>query len=180
MDIQLNKSKVIAIAIFVIAILVFIFKNKKSMKDKRFEFIKSVEGLRLYAYQDSAGKWTIGFGSTVVNGNPVKKGDMISIEMARQSLEDWFAKNKIVMPREKLSVNQQVALYSFAYNIGKTGYNKSAVYAYLRDTKPSQVDNEHLYKLFLAYTNYHDVNGVLRHSKGLENRRIKEYNLFIS
>lgn len=174
------KKKVIAAILFV-ALVVILFKlNKKSYMQKLFLFLKSVEGLRLYAYQDAGGVWTIGFGSTVVNGEKVTKGMVISENQAYQSLLDWFKKNKMVYPRKKLNDNQRVALSSFAYNIGLTGYKKSAVYAYLRDTKPSLIDNQHLYDLFLLYDNYHDEQGNLVHSNGLQNRRIKEFNLFIS
>ena len=99
--------------------------------EKLFQFLKSVEGLRLYAYQDVGGVWTIGFGSTVVNGQKVVKGMVISENQAYQSLIDWFKKNKMVYPRKNLNDNQMVALSSFAYNMGLTGYKKSAVYAYI-------------------------------------------------
>ena len=171
-----SKLKKIAIAVILfIAVIALLFKVKKeSYMEKLFQFIKSVEGLRLYAYQDSKGVWTIGYGSTVVNGQKVVKGMVISENQAYESLIDWFKKNKMVYPRKNLNDNQRVALSSFAYNIGLNGYKKSAVYAYLRDTKPSLIDNQHLYDLFLLYDNYHDKQGHLVHSDGLENRRKKE------
>ncbi len=44
--------------------------------------IKSFEGLRLQAYQDSAGVWTIGYGAT----RGVKSGMKISKEQAERML----------------------------------------------------------------------------------------------
>ena len=44
-----------------------------------YELIKNFEGLRLTAYQDVAGIWTIGYGSILYkNGMPVKSGDTIT------------------------------------------------------------------------------------------------------
>lgn len=45
-----------------------------------FDFIKSREGLKLTAYQDSAGIWTIGYSTiTYEDHTPVKKGDIITL-----------------------------------------------------------------------------------------------------
>ena len=44
------------------------------------DFIKSHEALRLKAYQDSKGVWTIGWGHT----KGVKPGDVITREQAEQ------------------------------------------------------------------------------------------------
>ena len=50
-------------------------------------FIKSHEALRLKAYQDSKGVWTIGWGHT----KGVKPGDVITREQAEQFIRDDFA-----------------------------------------------------------------------------------------
>ena len=43
-----------------------------------YDIIKEFEGFRSQAYKCSAGKWTIGYGSTLYeDGTPVKQGDTI-------------------------------------------------------------------------------------------------------
>jgi N-acetylmuramoyl-L-alanine amidase len=52
-----------------------------------FDLIKKWEGLRLDAYQDVAGIWTIGYGTIKYEDNtPVKKGQTITAERAEQLL----------------------------------------------------------------------------------------------
>ena len=59
------------------------------------DLIKQFEGLKLKAYQCSAGKWTIGFGNTFYeDGKPVKQGDVITRERA-DSLFNLIADNFI-------------------------------------------------------------------------------------
>ena len=48
--------------------------------------IKDREGFRSEAYQDHLGNWTIGYGTTEVNGRPVQPGDTISREDAEAEL----------------------------------------------------------------------------------------------
>ena len=50
-------------------------------------FIKAHEALRLKAYQDSKGVWTIGWGHT----KNVHPGDVITREQAEQFIRDDFA-----------------------------------------------------------------------------------------
>ena len=85
--------------------------------------IKDFEGLRLKAYQDCAGVWTIGYGSTCyTNGVPVKCGDQLSCITKADELfagtltlyED--AVNKHV--KQPLTQHQFDALVSFTYNEG--------------------------------------------------------------
>ena len=46
--------------------------------------ICSFEGLRLKAYDDGGGVWTIGYGTTIYpNGVQVKKGDTCTLEQAK-------------------------------------------------------------------------------------------------
>ena len=53
-----------------------------------YDLIKSFEGLRTTAYLDSAGIWTIGYGTIKYpNGTRVAKGDTISQAQAQSYLE---------------------------------------------------------------------------------------------
>lgn len=81
------------------------------------DFIKQNEGLRLCAYQDRGGVWTIGYGHT---GN-VKKGDTISSAEAETLFEqDYQTALNGMKPylHTPLTDNQQGVLVDFVYNLG--------------------------------------------------------------
>lgn len=81
--------------------------------------IQSFEGLRLEAYQDSVGIWTIGYGAI---GPEIKKG----LKWTQQQAEDRFDKDverfcqgvEAMTKSVTLSDNQFAALVSFAFNLG--------------------------------------------------------------
>lgn len=85
--------------------------------------IKNFEGLRLSAYRDIAGMWTIGYGSTHYHdGKAVKPGDKLAGEeqadaLFRNTLGAYEAavNQKTSVP---LTQNQFDALVSFTYNTG--------------------------------------------------------------
>ncbi|MBX9297603.1 lysozyme [Chromobacterium vaccinii] len=80
--------------------------------------IKQFEGVRLQAYQDAVGVWTIGYGHT---GPEVKAGIRISQQQAEQLLATDLEKfetgvgKAVTVP---LNANQFSALVSFSYNLG--------------------------------------------------------------
>jgi GH24 family phage-related lysozyme (muramidase) len=85
--------------------------------------IKTWEGCRLAAYADSGGIWTIGWGTTSVNGTPVRKGDQISHALADELLRAEILRiaaelHQIIPAIAKWGGNQQAALISWAYNVG--------------------------------------------------------------
>lgn len=85
--------------------------------------IKKFEGLSLLAYRDSAGVWTIGYGSTKYNdGKAIKPGDKLANEQQADALFNntlneyqQAVLNKTQVP---LMQNQFDALVSFTYNTG--------------------------------------------------------------
>ncbi|MDM1247376.1 lysozyme [Acinetobacter sp. R933-2] len=84
------------------------------------DLICSFEGLHLNAYDDGVGVWTIGYGTTVINGVEVKKGDTCTLEQAKSYMASDLKKfeaavNKVTVA---LSHNQFDALVSLTYNIG--------------------------------------------------------------
>ena len=87
--------------------------------------IKKYEGLRLKAYQDSVGVWTIGYGHT----RGVKPGMTITTTIAEELLREDIA------PEEKflngLGINfrqgQFDALMSFLHNFGDAKFNGSTL-----------------------------------------------------
>lgn len=84
--------------------------------------LKRWEGLRLSAYQDVAGVWTIGYGHTSAAGAPtVKAGMKISEAEAEQILRRDLNKFEARVERlvkVALNDNQFAALVSFDYNTG--------------------------------------------------------------
>ena len=66
------------------------------------ELISSFEDLKLNAYDDGVGVWTIGIGTTVYpNGMKVKKGDKCTLDQAKE----YFAHD---LKRFESSVNNLV------------------------------------------------------------------------
>jgi lysozyme len=85
--------------------------------------IKTFEGLRLSAYTDSAGVWTIGYGSTrYQNGKVIKPNDKLANEqqadiLFRNTLNQY--ENAVTdFVKITLTQNQFDALVSFTYNVG--------------------------------------------------------------
>ncbi|OVE50547.1 lysozyme [Chromobacterium violaceum] len=80
--------------------------------------IKQFEGVRLAAYQDLVGVWTIGYGHT---GPDVKAGMTITQQQADQLLAadlekfETGVRKAVIVP---LNANQFSALVSFSYNLG--------------------------------------------------------------
>ncbi len=88
--------------------------------------VRSHEGLRLEAYQDGAGVWTIGYGHT----EGVKPGDAIGAEQAEQLLEaDLVAAETAVsrLVKVPLTDNQFSALVSFVFNEGEGAFARSTL-----------------------------------------------------
>jgi lysozyme len=56
------------------------------ISNKGLDLLKSLEGLRLNSYLCLGNVWTIGWGSTQINGIKVKEGDVISVDFAEQLL----------------------------------------------------------------------------------------------
>ena len=89
--------------------------------------IKQFEGLRLEAYQCSAGVWTIGFGHT---GSDVYKGLTITQEKAENLLKidlTIHCNNISKLVKVKLNQNQFDALVSFEFNIGYGNLSSSTL-----------------------------------------------------
>lgn len=83
-----------------------------------YELIKEYEGLRLHAYQDSAGVWTIGWGHT----GDVQRGQSITIHQAEAllALDIGIAAAAVNRHVEApLSQNMFDALVSFTFNLGE-------------------------------------------------------------
>lgn len=88
--------------------------------------IKAHESLRLVAYPDTGGVWTIGYGHT----RGVKQGDTCTEEQALQWLhEDLSSAEQTVdeMVQVPLNQNEYDALVSFVFNIGRSQFYTSTL-----------------------------------------------------
>ena len=91
------------------------------------KLIENFEGLRLHAYEDSGGVWTIGYGHT---GPDVHPGLSIMQARAEELLEnDLKAAENGVSEALHVTVNpnQFAAMVSLAYNIGLGAFRGSSV-----------------------------------------------------
>lgn len=96
-----------------------------------FELIKSFEGCKITAYQDSVGVWTIGYGWTQqVNGVSVNAGMTISQACADKLLSSGVVQYEQGVERlvtTTINQNQFDALVDFAYNVGVTALEGSTL-----------------------------------------------------
>jgi len=94
--------------------------------------LKEFEGLRLEAYQDAAGVWTIGYGHT---GKDVRKGDRISEYWATDLLMRDL--QRFIEAVDELNVartqGQFDALVSFAFNLGICRLKSSTLLKVIRE-----------------------------------------------
>lgn len=104
------------------------------LNQKTIDHIKKSEGLRLEAYPDPGSKdglpVTIGYGTTKINGKPIKLGTKITKTQA----DEYFAidiqnfANKVnALLKVGVTENQFGALVSFAYNIGLDAFENSTL-----------------------------------------------------
>jgi len=145
-----------------------------------YDFIKSKEGLFLKAYTDSAGIWTIGYGTIKYENNVmVKKGDVIIEQRANELLKyevDKKAISVVSMTTKKiLTQNQFNALVSFAYNVGVAALQGSTLLKRVL-ANPKDVT---IRDAFMMWNKCH-VDGKLVVVAGLTNRRRAEADLYFS
>ena len=143
------------------------------ISQKGIDFIKSHEALRLKAYQDSKGVWTIGWGHT----KNVHPGDVITREQAEQFIRDDFAwvertlNADLVAGRDKplVTQNEYDALCSLVFNIGSQAYLDSTVRRKIK--QGDKMAAAHAFGLWV-YSNHKFI-------QGLANRRADEVRLFL-
>lgn len=133
------------------------------------EYLKELEGIKLEAYKDDAGVWTIGVGHT----KGVKKGDIITEEECdRFLLEDTkFVEACLDRSGLVLTQNQFDALFMLIFNIGAPRFMSSTVYKKISQGA-NRKDITNAWLMWNKLRNYKTL--TLEISKGLENRRKKE------
>jgi len=146
--------------------------NSLSPSQDAIDLIKQFEGLRLTSYQDSVGKWTIGYGSTMINGTPVQPGQTISESQAEAALLAHIKTNvspSISTVKAPITQSMYDSLCCFTYNLGSGTFNKSSLKKELDATK--YLDSATL------FSDYIKAGGVVE--PGLVRRRSAERQLFL-
>lgn len=143
---------------------------------KIVEFLIEVEGLKLKAYQCSAGRWTIGIGNTFYeDGTPVKPGDRISYDRAL-TLGEVVALGFVTHVKKRVKVqlteNQLIALVSFCYNVGTGAFDKSQLLKRV-NADPNDPSIKNLFPVSF-------VTAAGIPSPGIVNRRRKEANKYFT
>lgn len=138
---------------------------------KGIDLIKHFEGLRLQAYLCPAGQWTIGYGTTKINGQGVPSDLIITESQAEYLLQqDLIEFEKLVLQNITIQLNQNQfdALVSHTYNTG----GSENLFAYINQQFPTHIIREWI-------ENHHITgNGIVL--KGLLRRRKMEADLFFS
>lgn len=119
------------------------FMQPVKMSAHGLNALKREEALRLMAYQDVAGHWTIGYGHKIVPGDGLSPQSVISRQQASDLLANDLAtaeeavRSSVSVP---ISQPQFDALVSLAYNIGGGNFRRSDVLKYLNagDYKTAQ------------------------------------------
>lgn len=151
------------------------------ISDKGQSLIKSFEGLRLTAYRDVAGIWTVGYGSTRYHdGRPVKPGDKLANEQQADALfintlgqYENAVSQYVKVP---LTQNQFDALVSFTYNEGTGALKESTLLKMLNEKDYSGAAGQ-----FLVWNKITDQQtGQKEVCETLMSRRRQERELFIT
>jgi lysozyme len=134
------------------------------------------EALKLKAYQDSVGVWTIGVGHTAMAGPPkVFKGMVITEQQAREILAHDLVQFEDTVERalKRIHLRQYEfdALVSLCFNIGQVNFTKSSVVRYLRQGDRAKAAN--------AFRLWNKGGKPRRVIKGLVNRREDERAQFL-
>lgn len=154
--------------------LVGIAVGEMSLSVEGVNQICNFEGLKLSAYDDGNGVWTIGYGTTrYPNGQRVSEGDKCTLEQAKTYMRhDLKIFERAVNSSVTVSLkqNQFDALVSLTYNIGVGAFKNSTLLKKLNLGDYKEAANQ-----FDVW-----VNAGGKRLQGLVNRRAMEKKLFLS
>lgn len=139
-----------------------------NVSQKGIDLIKEFEGCKLYAYRDSVGIPTIGYGHT----KGVRMGMSITKAQAETFLKDDLKPVERVLNAMGINYtqNQFDALVSWIYNLGSGNFRSSTMYRKIL-AKADEVEiTDQLVK-------WHNAGG--RPLLGLKRRRVAEANMYL-
>jgi len=144
-----------------------------AINHRGLELIKHFEGLRLEAYKDPVGIWTIGWGHT---GKDVFAGRRLTRTEAVQIFKDDLSEHEAFVTENvsvSLTADRFAALVSFAFNVGNWNFKKSTLLRKLNAKDDKGAADE-----FLRWV-YGTSGGRKIKLNGLIRRRTQERNLFL-
>ncbi|MDP9801934.1 lysozyme [Acinetobacter calcoaceticus] len=154
--------------------LIGVAVDEMSLSVEGVNQICNFEGLKLSAYDDGTGVWTIGYGTTrYPNGKRVSEGDRCSLEQAKTYMQhdlkifERAVSSSVTVP---LKQHQFDALVSLTYNIGVGAFKHSTLLKKLNSGDYKEAANQ-----FDVW-----VNAGGKRLQGLVNRRAMEKKLFLS
>lgn len=138
------------------------------ISQKGIDLIKRFEGCKLYAYRDSVGVPSIGFGHT----KGVKMGMSITQSQAESFLKDDLKPCEQALNRigVNFTQNQFDALCSWIFNLGTANFSSSTMRKYIVARKSDVEITDQLVK-------WHNAGG--KPLTGLKRRRAAEANMFL-
>lgn len=145
-------------------------KEPMKASNKGITLIKEFEGLRLMAYQDVKGVWTIGYGHTKTAREGMVITKMEAEALLREDLSE-FEKSVYTHVYADLNQNQFDALVSLVYNIGPAAFKAST----LRKLINAKADQE---VITTQWRRWNKSGGKVY--PGLKNRRASEIRLYFT
>lgn len=136
--------------------------------------LKDFEGLKLQAYQDVAGVWTVGYGATGPKVNSLTIWTTDKAEADLRSRVITLGAEIFNMAKVDLTDPQLAALICLVYNIGLGAFKSSTLLKLL-----NAGDYQGAADQFVRW-NKVTVNGEKRTLGGLVTRRARERDLFLS
>ena len=139
------------------------------LSDNGIKFIQDFEGLKLNAYRDIVGVWTVGFGHTGVDVTP-------NLSITKDRANDLFMQdvcnfvNGVNSMVKSCTQGEFDAMVSFAYNLGLKSLKTSTLLRKLNDGDIDGAANE--------FTKWNRAGG--KEVAGLTRRRLDERSLFLS
>lgn len=151
------------------------------LSDSGLKLLQRFEGYRNKSYLDSAGIWTIGYGTTRINGKRVTPGMTCTLEQAlawKQADLGLFIPAIERLVKVPLTQNMVDSLVSFVYNVGEGALAQSSL---LRAINGRRLITPDLFTRWNKITVVDKNTGreYLKVLPGLTARRKAEYELFM-
>ena len=138
------------------------------ISNKGIELIKTFEGCKLFAYRDSVGVPTVGYGHTT----NVRMGMAITQAEAEKFLHDDLIPVESVLNAMGVNFTQNEfdALCSWIFNLGAGNFHSSTMKKYIVANKPDLDITDQMVK-------WHNAGG--KPLLGLKKRRVAEANMWL-
>lgn len=142
----------------------------RKINEAGLSLIKRFEGLRLTAYKDAIGVWTIGWGHTGADVTPgLKITTQRAEELLRGDLERFEKGVQNLTAGCELTDNEFAALVSLAFNVGLGNFKGSTLLQKLKAGKYQEASEQ--------FVRWNRAGGKVL--SGLTKRRLAEKALFL-